>query len=717
MRIEQISRLARIEAIYEASTAEEALFQGVGDLAVPREDLEVSQAGENRYRVKIVKRPGMFDLRFNPDGNSVVLEYLIPPVGEGKPVSVQEILERLRAGRAVHGIDRGAIETAVSEVHSGNRPATGILIARATPPVDGSDAEIVFTPETIAPFLNPSSPVRHLVRKGESFARKVPAVQPTPGVAVMGLEIPGKGGKDFTPSPGSNVELTAEGALKARIPGYLFIGKPSREAPQGIVDVEPAVQIASDGMSATLSLFPPALEERGIPSPQEILDLIRESGVTHGIRVKDLPKIHQYMANKKQPIKNVRIAEGRLPVKGADGRVDFSVPIRPQAGTIKEGSRIDFRERGFLRPVQAGSLLAEKIPPGAGQPGVTVTGKEIPSEPGKQAVLQAGNQVNVSADGREFRASTNGVILLNASEELSIVDLIEHRGDVDYSTGNLKMEGSLIIHGSVKPEFSVEAKGDVFIDGAIEAARVMAGGSVAVNRGIVGKEKGLVQAGVQISAPYAEGVTLISGGDIEILDTLLHSTVFCGKKISVLVRSGKIIGGLCLAGQLIQAREIGTPAGARTRLILGITRNQYLEMENLTGQIAAIQQEMNRPGTDDRIRTRYQGLIDEMAAKREALRASFPSEYPGIRVEIPGKVYPGAEISFGLHTAKITEVISNALFVFDSPSQSVLYKPLNLWGYPSPPFQTGSPFPNEIMLQSLWTISNRVPILRAANLS
>lgn len=677
MRIEQIARLARVDAIYEANTAEEALFQGVGDLAIPREDLEVTPVGENRYRVRVVKRPGMFDLRFNPDGNSVVLEYLIPPVGEGKPVNVQEVLERLRAGRAVHGIDRGAIETAVAEVHSGNRPATGIIVARATPAVDGSDAEIVYTPQAITPFLNPASPVRHLVRKGEEFGRKVPAVKPTPGTSVLGLEIPGKGGKDFTPAPGPHVELTGEGVLRARVPGYLFLGKPGREAPQGMLDVEPAVQIASDGMSATLTLFPPVLDERGIPSPQEILDLIRDSGVTHGIRVKDLPKIHQYMTNKKQPIKNVRIAEGRLPVKGADGRVDFSVPTRPQAGTIKEGSRIDFRERGFLRPVQAGTLLAEKVPPGAGQPGMTVTGKEIPSEPGRQAVLEAGNQVNVSADGREFRASTSGVILMNASEEISIVDLFEHRGDVDYSTGNLKMEGSLIIHGSVKPEFSVEAKGDVIVDGAVEAARVAAGGSVAINRGIVGKEKGLIQAGVQISAPYAEGVTLISGGDIEILDALLHSMVFCGKKISVLVRSGRVIGGLCLAGQLIQAREIGTPAGARTRLILGITRSQYLEMENLAGQIAAIQQEMNRPGTDDRIRSRYQGLIDELAEKKEALRASFPGEYPGIRVEIPGKVYPGTEISFGLFTAKITEVISNALFIFDAPSQSVLHKPLN----------------------------------------
>jgi uncharacterized protein (DUF342 family) len=426
MRSEQIARLARVEAIYDASTAEEALFQGVGDLAIPREDLEVMPAGENRFRVRVINRPGLFDLRFKPDGNSVVLEYLIPPVGGGSPVSVQDILERLKAGRAVHGIDRGVIETAVVEVHSGNRPATGITIARATPATDGSDARIVYTPEAIVSFLSPSGAVRHLVRKGEEFGRKISAVQPKPGVSVLGLEIPGKGGKDFTPAPGANVELTAEGILRARLPGYPFMGKPGRETPQGVIDVDPAVQISSDGMSATLSLFPPALEERGIPSPQEILDLIRESGVTHGIRVKDLPKIHQYLASKKQPIKNVRVAEGRLPVKGTDGRVDFSVPTRPQAGTIKEGSRIDFRERGFLRPVQAGMLLAEKVPPGAGQR-VTVT--EGNPRTGASAVLERAIRSIFPPTGG-IPGLGNGVIMMNPWRS-SRCRLVRARGDVD----------------------------------------------------------------------------------------------------------------------------------------------------------------------------------------------------------------------------------------------------------------------------------------------
>lgn len=52
--------------------------------------------------------------------------------------------------------------------------------------------------------------------------------------------------------------------------------------------------------------------------------------------------------------------------------------------------RVDYKELTRLRNVKRGQLIAERVDPVPGVPGIAVTGEEIPFLPGKEARFKVG---------------------------------------------------------------------------------------------------------------------------------------------------------------------------------------------------------------------------------------------------------------------------------------------------------------------------------------
>ncbi len=671
----ELQQLTKSEAVLEASSREEALSEAVRQFALPGQDLEITPVEEGRFRARVLKRDGAFLVQAAPDGMTAELVYVLPALGSGAQVTVQQVLDRLHSMGVTHGIDQDAVTQAVEQASHSGQPSFGDVVAHSTPPVDGQDAKLEFTPPEIGETLGKQDVARHLVRKGEVFGRKIPITLAQPGQTVLGNTIAGLGGQDLTPALGEEIEIEEDNSLRARISGFLLLGEQSRSNPRGVLRIEPAVYVSEGGWQATLSLYP-LIPSSPPYTPSLLLALLAEQGVVEGIRSDDLQKICRYIGQQSKPISRVLVAEGRKPVRGSDGRVEYSVETRPRVGTILPDGRIDFRQRGFLKTVKTGEVVAQLIPAGAGQPGITVLGEEQPTEPGQEVTITAKQNIEVSPDGLSYRAARDGVLLTSPSHEISVVDLYEVQGDVDYSIGDLQMEGSLSISGSVQAGFRVQAKGDILVGGTLEAARLEAGASVAVSRGIVGKGKCQVRAGTQITALYAEGATLIAREGIEVVDSLLHCDVFCGTELKATQRSGRIAGGTCVVKERICAKEVGTEAGVRTHLILGLSREQYMETLELQGQIEAIRREANRPGTDARTQDRYLRLVESLQGQMSELESNFPKDFPDVRVEILGRIYPPTQITFGRHTCKVDEPLKSVAFIFDAATESVIHRPL-----------------------------------------
>ena len=58
----------------------------------------------------------------------------------------------------------------------------------------------------------------------------------------------------------------------------------------------------------------------------------------------------------------------------------------------------------------------------------------------------------------------------------------------------------------------VNAKGDVSVEGVVEAANIYAGGQIILKRGVQGGSKGYLEAGTNVIAKFIESATVKCGG-------------------------------------------------------------------------------------------------------------------------------------------------------------------------------------------------------------
>lgn len=160
-------------------------------------------------------------------------------------------------------------------------------------------------------------------------------------------------------------------------------------------------------------------------------------------------------------------------------------------------------------------------------------------------------------------------MFLSPENKIWISKQYEVPGDVDYSTGNLSMEGSLDIKGWVRSGFEVRASDDIKIGGGVEDAIIEAGTDIHINGGIIGSAEGRVKAGGNITARFFESARAHADGDIFVHDDILRSIVTTNGSIMVTKGKGRIRGGSVEAAKGAEVNEIGSDAGVKTSVSVG----------------------------------------------------------------------------------------------------------------------------------------------------
>ncbi|MBN2311260.1 MAG: DUF342 domain-containing protein, partial [Candidatus Hydrogenedentes bacterium] len=271
-----------------------------------------------------------------------------------------------------------------------------------------------------------------------------------------------------------------------------------------------------------------------------------------------------------RPLRGVLIAAGTPAQPGADARLELTFKPLKVAGTLIEGTtRIDYRERGTLRNVSAGDLLATKIAATPGVDGSDVFGSCLPATPGKDRELTPVAGVCVSDDGLRYTAEVDGVVSLAGGDKLGVYREYDVSGDVDYSTGNLMMDGTLVIEGWVRAGFRVRATGDISVGAGIEDAAVEAGGNLVVGGGIVGKGGCEIQVGGHVHARFIENALVNAEGDLAVDDSVVRSVIRAGGHVSAVDGKGRVVGGAVTAGTRVEVQELGAESGVQTEVDVG----------------------------------------------------------------------------------------------------------------------------------------------------
>lgn len=245
----------------------------------------------------------------------------------------------------------------------------------------------------------------------------------------------------------------------------------------------------SPGLDYSLASHPPTnhlklaviqhpLEARALEM-KDVEELVKVEGLKSGLRMAELTS-----EMLKAPQSTQLIAVGKEP--GVTRQPSIKYIFQDQAAAVDEDAiRIDHYEVHGTEGVQEGAILAVKDPGQLGEQGVDVYGEPIFAEPLKPVQLSAGEGVALSEDGLQAIAVTAGLPSLQ-SGVIRVTKVFELTGDADVATGNITMDGDIIIRGNVLENVKVQSKsGIIVVNGLVSGGTLRTGGSITVLRNVV----------------------------------------------------------------------------------------------------------------------------------------------------------------------------------------------------------------------------------------
>ncbi|MGE5455242.1 MAG: DUF342 domain-containing protein [Methylocystaceae bacterium] len=289
------------------------------------------------------------------------------------------------------------------------------------------------------------------------------------------------------------------------------------------------VKIAPDRMRAYLTTWQKI-------TPEQVYHELAGLGIKHGVNI----DLIQAACEQDKPITNLLIAEGTPAEPGLPGSVTYHYhppEIKPQ---LTADDRVNYYELGQIVSIKAGEVLAVREPSTPGNPGINIIGEPIKPLPGKTINFSycKGAKIN----GNELVAEHDGALTWQ-QDKVGVSKLLLIPGDVDFSVGNIKHPGKVLVQGFVRVGFTVTAEDDIEVKGGIDGARVVStGGSVIVHGGIIGQGKSLVKAIKNVEARFIQEATVEAGNSIIVNEYILRSTLIAQDAVLVQGIKGRIIG-------------------------------------------------------------------------------------------------------------------------------------------------------------------------------
>ncbi len=263
------------------------------------------------------------------------------------------------------------------------------------------------------------------------------------------------------------------------------------------------------------------------------------------------------------------IAESSVPTKGKDGRLDWVEGFDPEAAGEKtdseESKSTDHYSGCEYITITAGTQVATLHAPTDGVDGRDVIGGNLKAKPGKAAKVTGGEGVHIDAEGNVI-AQVDGVLMFER-DVVKVSRVLEIPGDVDFNTGNIDFDGSVIIRGGVCSRFEVKATGDIAVDGLIEAATIKCGGNFQCRLGMAGHEKGTLEVGGDAQVKYLSALTGHVHGNLHAEGGIMRCTLTIGG--DVVSDRGTIIGGEVTVTGSIRVATLGSDAETPTSILLG----------------------------------------------------------------------------------------------------------------------------------------------------
>lgn len=436
------------------------------------------------------------------------------------------------------------------------------------------------------------------------------------------------------------------------------------------------VTVSDDRMRAMVYL--PEKPDDEPYSAGEIHKLLRHADVKQGI---DKDKIRELL-EKKIYYKEVLVAEGRPPVDGKDGTFlyYFRRELKRKPKVMKNGG-VDYKSMELFEEVKEDQLLVEYQPATAGDFGFDVYGNLLAPKRGLELPPLHGEGFRMTDDRKQYYAMMNGIVECTEEGRLEVRNMYTVPGNVDVSVGNIVFQGDVNVMGNVESGFSIEATGNVVIDGQCEACTIHAGKDILIRKGCQGQGSGELHAGGTITGQFFESMKLSAGAGIE-ASYLLNCNVRTMGKLVVQGRRGIIIGGYTCAKQGVECYGIGNVAETKTIVEVGIDTEDILKYQDMMKQISKVDSEISTlesatvktmavKDKDEKTTTLYNRLTKalytvksqrkELIKQREEKMEQMAKQRDA-RIIVNGLVYPGVRLFINSEPFVVMEEYRNVQF-------------------------------------------------------
>jgi uncharacterized protein (DUF342 family) len=229
--------------------------------------------------------------------------------------------------------------------------------------------------------------------------------------------------------------------------------------------------------------------------------------------------------------------------------------------------------------------LATLHPPQKGIPGKNVLGQEMPCLDGVAAKLPSGKNTLPAPQNPDcLIAAIDGIVRFNGSN-VEVFEGFIVPGDIDYSTGNIEYEKSVVVNGDVKSGFSINCGGDLQVKGTIEDCSLNIGGNVLCKFGFIGQGKGIIDSKGDVNLGFMKNQIVKSRKSVNIAKEALNCSIFAKYSITVHGKPISVAGGNLMARDSITVHSVGNHSNIRTLLEIGTDFSLLEELDKTQQQI------------------------------------------------------------------------------------------------------------------------------------
>ena len=481
------------------------------------------------------------------------------------------------------------------------------------------------------------------------------------------------------------------------------------------------VTYSKDNLTATI-----AINGEALPKDVTVKDVVSEL-VGLGLQIKDDGKknIEQFVAaitDKKQPETAV-VAQGIPPVADTNGYIkklyaeaekpepaskaddssedsgeeDHSLTCNPDIAKAQPDpeqnngapDRESHYEKSCFVFVENNQPLVQLIPPTPGQDGIDIFGKPIPRIKGREAEIQLRKNTRIGDPDKKDSEEKADIVYASSYGKLNhtykkiwVDEDLEVHSEVDFSIGNIDFKNNVDIFRSVLDLFKVKAGKNLTIRGIVEAALVESGDNLILNGGMAGKEKGCAICLGNLECKFITSSKVQCAGDISFAKEIMYCNLECGGKI--FSENGQLAGGNISAFKGVKVHTLGSDAGSKTVLDIGINDELKTRAENtkpevkklrmqaekvravvepLLAQQKRLTNEQKEKATELLYETyELDGKADELIDK---LKTAYENSINNavLSVEVTGKIHPNVIIRFPRGESKINEEIKGPVTI------------------------------------------------------